>query len=222
MKKIFLFAFLALFSIAIRAQIGNPWEQNIYMAYSNDEFLWAKDSTILFPSAYTPSAVTDTSKNIFLYYMQQHDAVSLESLMVSISYDGRNFPNSYPVSVIGSTVNKKINPCAALTSDSKIRLYYIDHDSGKNNVLHSAISTDGINFTNDTIIQIVNNQDKSYNDSASISNPDVFNRRGTWYILFESENKLMRAISTDGIAFIVDSVFLFNDIVSTATFSPCG
>jgi len=223
MKKIKIFVLLVFFSVTINAQVGNNWEQKIYLATSQDEFDWTKDTTVIFNSAYTPSAIIDSSGTFYLYYMTQSNAASPESLMVSISPDGKIFTNSYPVNVIGSTVKNKINPCEVITTDYKIKIFYVDNDSGKRQVMHSAISSDGINFTNDTIIQIaINSLSKNFPDTFSIYNPDIYDRRGVWGMFFESGNNLMHATSTDCVNFSVDSTFLFSDIASTTTPSGCG
>ena len=223
MKKIISITLLVFLSVAIYAQVGNNWEQKIYRATSPDAVDWTQDTIVIFNSAYTPSLTFDSAGTFYLYYMQQSSASSPESLMVSISPDGKTFTNSYPVNVIGSTVKKKINPCEAITTDYKIKLFYIDNDSGKRQVLHSAISSDGINFTNDTIIQITINSSKNIPDTFSIYNPDVYDRRGTWNIYFETENNMMmHATSGDCVNFDVDTNFFYSDIASTSTPSGCG
>jgi hypothetical protein len=222
MKKVTLFAFLALFVISLHAQVGNPWDQKIYMAFSEDEVTFAKDTTFILSSAYTPSAVVDTSGLIHLYYMHKDNATSPESLLVSVSVNAKNFTNTYPVSVVGSTVTRKINPCAVSTLDYKIRLYYIDGDSAIHKDIHSAISVDGINFTEESSVNLIKPKLRGFTDSIGVSNPDVFYFKGVWTLYYKEDNNLMRAISFNGTDFTVDTNFLFNNIASTSTMGGCG
>jgi len=222
MKKVILFAFLALFAISIHAQVGNPWEQKIHMAFSEDEINWTKDTTTLLSFAYTPSAIYDTSGIVHLYYMHKYNATSPESLLVSTSPNGKTFTNTYPVSVTGSTVTRKINPCAVYTADFKIRLYYVDGDTAIPQDLHSAISNDGINFTEESSENLIKQHLRDYTDTTGISNPDVFEFRATWNLYYETGNYLMHATSIDGIDFTADTNFLFSNIASTSTLGGCS
>jgi hypothetical protein len=215
MKKIISVLFFILQGMFIFAQGGGPWQHKVYRAVSSDGVNFIRDTTLLFSPASVPGAVADTNQTIFLYYVHMDNQLSPETLMVASSPDGQYFLNSLPVSVSGSSITRKVDPNPVLLPDGRIRLYYINFDTQPPQSVYSAVSSDGINFTEEAGVR--------FNDASGITDPDVFNVGGTWNMYISKGTQIIRATSTDGLNFTKDNSFNWNNgaVSSTMIFS-CG
>lgn len=179
-----------------------PLSQNsIYRATSADGLNFLKEPTVLFSSASMPGAVTDKNGRMYLYYVSASQPAT-GVLNVAVSIDGQNFTTPQKISIKGSTVIKKADPHPVLLPDGSIRLYYIDSDPLFPTDVHSAISVDGFNFTEEKGIRFA---------KSNIATPDVFkvNER-LWVMLVSNGSTLVRATSADGLNFTEDITFNWN------------
>ena len=138
------------------AQVG-PSQHSVYRATSTDGLNFVKDPTLLFFPASVPGAIKDTNGTIFLYYVYAGQT-GTEILKVATSTDGANFTTPQAINLTGSTVIKKVDPNPVLLPDGRIRLYYIDLDPTPPKNVHSAISSDGYNFTEEQGIRFTKNK----------------------------------------------------------------
>jgi hypothetical protein len=215
MKKSLIFLSLLIPSFLVSAQGGGPWQHRVFRAVSTDGMTWTKDTTLLFFPASVPSVVMDTNQNVFLYYVHMDNPFSPESLFVAVSPDGQYFYAPQSAVFTGSTVTRKVDPDAVILPDGRIRLYYIDFDMQPPQDVHSAISNDGINFTEEPGIR--------FSDPTGITDPDVFSAAGKWNMYVSKGTQLLRATSIDGLTFAMDSSFAWNKgAVSCTHMFSCG
>lgn len=194
------------------AQSG-PWEHSVYRATSTDGLNFIKDTTLLFFPASVPGAVKDTNETIFIYYVYMESPSVNETLMVATSTDGANFTAPQAINVTGSSVIKKVDPNPVLLPDGRIRLYYLDLGTQPSKYIHSAVSMDGFNFTEESGIRFTKD---------GITDPDVFMVNDSLWVMFVSMGTtLVRAISADGLTFTEDTTFNWNNggVCSTFLFS---
>ncbi len=189
-------------------QVG-PSQHSVYRATSSDGLNFVKDTTLLFFPASVPGAIKDTNETIFIYYVYATQSAT-EVLNVATSTDGATFTTPQQINLTGSSVTKKVDPNPVLLPDGRIRLYYIDLDPTPPKDVHSAISSDGYNFTEEAEIRFTKD---------NITDPDVFMVNDSLWVMFVSQgSKLVRATSTDGLTFTEDATFIWNNGAVCSTF----
>lgn len=192
---------------------NSPYYHQVFSATSSDGLNWDKQNVLLLDHYSVPGAVTDTNGTIFLYAVYFASTSATEALMVASSTDGITFSGTQGVNITGSTVTKRVDPTATLLPDGSIRVFYLDFDTQPTQYIHSATSTDGINFTEDAGIRFT---------KESITDPDVFLMGDSIWVMYVScwanGLELIRATSTDGLTFTEDTSFSFNDGGICATF----
>lgn len=208
LKKIIAFGICSLIIQNCVAQNG-PSTHSVYRATSADGLIFMKDTTLLFFPASVPGAVKDTNGTLFIYYVYATQT-STEVLKYATSTDGANFTTPQPINLTGSTVIKQVDPNPVLLPDGRIRLYYIDLDPTPPKDVHSAISSDGINFTEEAGIRFTKNY---------ITDPDVFMLNDSLWVMFVSKGTTMvRTISSDGLTFTEDTTYHWNNGAVCSTF----
>lgn len=188
---------------------GGPSEHSVYRATSTDGLNFVKDTALLFFPASVPGAVKDINGTIFIYYVYATQSTT-EILKFATSTDGANFTSPQPINLTGSSVIKRVDPNPVLLPDGRIRLYYLDLDNIPPQNIHSAISSDGINFTEEPGIRFIKN---------NITDPDVFMLNDSLWVMFVSKGTtLVRATSADGLTFTEDPTFNWNNGGVCSTF----
>lgn len=206
----FLFIYVSAFT-----QIGGPWQHKVYRAVSGDGLNWTRDSSFVFFPASVPAAVVDTNQTVYLYYVKMNSASDTEKLMVATSPDGEYFYTPQLTNISGSSVLRRVDPDPVLLPDGRIRLYYIDLDMMPPQNVHSAISSDGINFTEEAGIR--------FKDTNGITDPDVCYTGSRWNMYLSKGSQLIRATSADGLTFSLDTSFHWNSgAVSSSIMVSCG
>lgn len=214
MKNVINLLFLLVLNSFSFSQNGGPWDHKVFRALSYDGTNFIRDADFLFSPGSVPAAIIDTNQNVFLYYVKMDSAGDAEKLMVSMSDDGEYFFNTQQANISGSSVIRKVDPCAVLLDDGRIRLYYIDFDVVPPQDVHSAISDDGINFIEEAGIR--------YSDPSGITDPDVF-YAGSWNMYVSKGTQLQRTTSYDGLTFDPDTNFIWNGgAVSSTIQISCG
>lgn len=208
LKKIIVSGIFSLIIQNCLAQ-GGPSTHSVYRATSNDGLNFVKDTTLLFFPASVPGAIKDTNETIFIYYVYA-DQFTTEVLKYATSTDGANFTAPQPINLTGSSVVKRVDPNPVLLPDGRIRLYYIDLDPQPPKDVHSAISSDGINFTEEAGLRFTKN---------NITDPDVFMLNDSLWVMFVSKGTtIVRATSPDGLTFTEDPTFIWNNGAVCSTF----
>ncbi len=146
-----------------------------------------------------PGAVYKDGK-IYLYFVDFSGQSKPTGLMVAISSDNGKTFTQQPLQVTGAHTGGLADPAPVLLADGRIRLYYMGPNgptgwmpSLDTQVVYSAISADGINFTEEA------GQRFTY---ANITDPDVFYTGSEWVMLTSAGGQgLVRATSRDGLTF---------------------
>jgi hypothetical protein len=207
LKKIIVFVICSFILQNCLAQ--GPSTHSVYRATSTDGINFVKDPNLLFFPASVPGAIKDTNDKIFIYYVYATQT-STEVLNVATSTDGEHFTTPQLLNLTGSTVTKRVDPNPVLLPDGRIRLYYINLDPTPPKDVHSAISTDGLNFTEEAGIRFT---------KSNITDPDVFLVNDSlWVMLVSKGSNLVRATSTDGLTFTEDATFTWNNGAVCSTF----
>ena len=208
-----LFMAIALLVVKQGYSQSSPYYHQVYSATSADGFNWTKQNVLLFDHASVPGSVIDTNGTIFLYFDYFASTTANEQLKVATSTDGITFSSAQDVQITGSTVTRRVDPTAMRLTDGSIRLFYLDFDASPNTKdIHSARSTDGINFTEDAGIRF---------SKTPITDPDVFSIGDTAWAMYVSYwgngGELVRAKSKDGLTFTEDTNFSFTQGAVCAT-----
>jgi hypothetical protein len=194
MIKNLLTAFL-LFPFLVNAQ----WDHSTYRATSTDGFNWTRDTTQLLYPASVPKAVVDTNGKIWIYYIYTANQNSMETIMVASSTDGKNFSTAQQITMSNNVTANRFDPKPVLLKDGRIRIYYVDATILPPKDVYSAVSSDGINFTEENGKRFEKNE---------ITDPDVFIADSGWVLYVPSINGMIRAISYDeGLTFTQDTTF---------------
>lgn len=141
---------------------------------------------------------------ILIYYV---DALTLkkpgsEQLGLKRSTDGGETWSEVETIIISNSsyTGPAVDPSAVLLSDGRIRLYYFGPinaigdpaaDAGDHS-FYSAISTDGINFTQETGVRLA---------LEKITDPEVTLWNNTWYMIYSAGQNSGLATSPDGLEF---------------------
>lgn len=195
MKTILLFLSAILFSFNSFSQ----WDHRTYRAISTDGLNWTRDTALLFYPASVPKAVVDTNNIVFIYYIYMANQSSKEKIMVATSTDGKNFSSPQEITITNNVTLNRFDPKPVLLKDGRIRIYYVDATLLPPHDVYSAVSTDGINFTEES--------GKRFTYSE-LTDPDVFIVDSTWVLFAPSPKGMVRAISKDeGVTFNEDTTF---------------
>ena len=174
------------------------WDHSVFRATSPDGFNWTVDPVEIFYHASVPKAVKDSHGTIFLYFIYLPDSTSIETIRVATSIDGQHFTPSQPITIINNVTLNRFDPKPVLLPDGSIRLYYVDAGLIPPHDIYSAVSTDGINFTEEPGIRLV---------APEITDPDVFKYESTWVLFAPTPSGMLRAVSNDGLTFTEDTTF---------------
>lgn len=187
--------FISTFSFA-------QWDHSACRATSMDGISWTRDTTLLIYPASVPKAVIDTNGVIHMYYIYMKDQNSMETIRTASSTDGKNFSTPQQITVTNNVTLNRFDPKPVLLSDGSIRIYYVDATLLPPHDVYSAVSTDGINFTEQT--------GKCF-EYSELTDPDVFKADSNWYLYAPSPSGMICGISTDeGVSFTQDTSFNWN------------
>ncbi|MDZ7798414.1 MAG: hypothetical protein U5L76_02220 [Patescibacteria group bacterium] len=133
-----------------------PYHDKISLATSSNLIDWQDQGEILVEHASVPDAIYKEDK-IYLYFVDVAQDGLPEQTGVLISQDeGQNWTARQTVNYTGLGNKVPVDPSPVVLDDGRIRLYYLDMFSargpeaigtGYKNKIYSAISDDGINFT---------------------------------------------------------------------------
>lgn len=181
-----------------------PYRDKITYALSNDLINWNPSRVILAEHASVPGAVMKDG-TIFVYFVDVSTNGIKEQLgMVKSTDEGATWSEPTTLTIEGLGNKATADPAAVVTDDGQIRLYYFDINEPRlsnlvvedefTNKIYSAISDDGINFTQESGVRL---------EYPGAFDPDVLYADGTWYMYTGDlkGNKVNVATSTDGLTF---------------------
>lgn len=192
-----------------------PYLDNVSYATGTSLTSWVDSKKIIAKHASVPDVI---NKNgiLHLYFVDVTQDGKPEQIGHMQSNDGGETWGNREIATITGLGDKiAVDPCPYLLPDGRIRLYYFDISTTRtgqksNNVIYSAISDDGINFTEEDGVRF------SY---ADIYDPDVINVNGTWRMYVGTgSQKVLSATSTDGLTFTYEGVALEGGSIPNVVF----
>ncbi len=181
-----------------------PYRDNVTYATGTDLLNWEPSGEILATHASVPGAVIKDG-TIFVYFVDvSEDGLKEQLGMVKSTDQGKTWSDQNTLTIDGLGEKATADPDPVLLANGRIRLYYFDineprldkPDNGvpTTNKIYSAISEDGINFTQENGVRF---------ERVGIFDPDVNLFNNTWY-LYGGDiegNQVVYATSTDGLTF---------------------
>ncbi len=178
-------------------QEGGPYFDQIYSASSPDGLTWTHDGKLLLDHASAPTAVVTREGKILLYYV---DATKEpETTNCAISEDGGKTFTPLNLTIQNLTVAKTLDPSVVRLKDGRYRLYYFNGIGTQ--TIFSAISDDGIHFTQETAVL----------PPLQLIDGDVFKGWKEWLMVvasFDQQQGSFIAASRDGTNFQVVKPFV--------------
>lgn len=168
---------------------GGPYYHQIYSATSSDGISWVVDNTLLFDHASVPGAVYFNNK-VYVYYVNAADPYH-EKLSVGISEDRGATFTVHDVQISGSNSPYPVDP-NPIIQGNQIRLTYLGNFmQDEINKIVTAISSDGINFTEDGVIF-----------TGDVYDPDLFHDEvgGQWVLFLNPGSGLTKATASSSTA----------------------
>lgn len=181
-----------------------PYKDSVTYATSTDLLNWTPSNDILASHASVPGAVMKDG-TIFVYFVDvSTDGIKEQLGMVKSTDEGATWSEPTILTIEGLGDKATADPAAVITDDGQIRLFYFDINEPRlgnlvvedefTNKIYSAISDDGINFTQESGVRL---------EYQGAFDPDVLWVDGMWYMYTGDlqGNKVNVATSTDGLTF---------------------
>jgi len=182
-----------------------PYHDRVSFATGATLTDWTDSEKILAEHASVPDVlVKDATLYVYFVDVSQNGKPEQIGLLRSVDY-GQTWEEKVFATIQGLGDKVAVDPAPMLLEDGRIRLYYFDIGSTKtqgteNNTIYSAISSDGINFTQETGFRF---------RKADIFDPDVVKIGDTWRMYVGTGNQqVLTAISQDGLTFTYEGVAL--------------
>lgn len=175
-----------------------PYHDKVSFVTSSSLTSWSGKGTLLAKHASVPDVIIKDGK-IFVYFVDVSQDGKPEQIgLLTSSNNGKTWSEKQYIAISGIGDKAAVDPAPTLLSDGRVRLYYYDISTAKTegtskNTIYSAISDDGINFTQ---------EDGARFTYANIFDPDVVKEGGTWRLYVGTDsNKVLSATSSDGLDF---------------------
>ncbi len=166
--------------LAARAQqpppTSGPYFHRVMSATSADGLTWTKDGRVLLEHASVPCAIVTPAGRMRIYYVDASQTP--ETANVAESADGGQTFVPLGLTIANRTASKAVDPGIVLLSDGRYRLYFYGSAPGDpggtdTHTIYSAISTDGVAFTEEAAVFAY----------PGLVDPDVFRARNRcWYM----------------------------------------
>ena len=187
-----------------------PYKDSVSYATSTDLLKWTDSGKILATHASVPDAVVKDG-TIFAYFVDvSTDGIAEQTGMVKSIDGGRSWTERQIIKIDGIGDKAVADPDPYLLPDGRIRLYYYDILENRTkkitesvvNKIYSAISTDGVNFTQEDGIRF---------EYEMIFDPDVIKVGDVWRMYIGTDkNRIISSTSTDGKTFTYEGIALEN------------
>ncbi len=181
-----------------------PYRDMVTYATGSDLLTWKASGEVLAEHASVPGAIIK-NKTIFVYFVDvSQEGVKEQLGMVKSEDFGQTWSEQTTLTISGLGDKATADPAPIVLPDGRIRIFYFDINEPRinkpangiepANKIYSAISDDGINFTQEDGVRF---------ERQGAFDPDVEYVEGTWYMYvgdFEG-NQVIAATSTDGLNF---------------------
>lgn len=188
-------------------QAQGPYHDSVSYATSSDLLNWTDSGTTIAEHASVPDVINKDG-TLYMYFVDTTTDGLPEQLALMKSTDnGKTWSDRQRVSIKGKGIAGEIpvDPSPFLMNDGSIRLYYFDISGSRNpnstspNRIYSAVSSDGINFTQEDGVRF---------EEENIYDPSVIQVGDTWrlYVGKPDNQQVVSATSTDGLNFTREGV----------------
>jgi hypothetical protein len=187
---------------------NGPFNHKVYIAKSPDGLSF-KDNELLFNKASNPDIVKLPEGRLFAY-MVDVAGRSKSGVIVALSDDNGVSWDKGSIQLKNKSENKSYiaDPNILYTKSGNFRLYYIIFKEGNNEVL-SAISSDGINFTEEDGVRF---------KYPYITDPDIIFVNDKYFMYLSQGQKLISTSSEDGLNFKLEKTIRQNGSVSKTVY----
>ena len=181
-----------------------PYNDKVTYATSINLTNWTASGKILAEHASVPGAVVKDG-TIFAYFVDvSQDGLKEQLGLVKSTDQGLTWSAPTRLTISGLGDKATADPAPVLLADGRIRLFYFDINESRINkpaigtepvnTIYSAISNDGINFTQEAGVRF---------QRQGVFDPDVELVNNTWYMYTGDveSNQVIVATSTDGLTF---------------------
>ncbi len=190
-----------------------PYHDSISYATSNDLLNWIDSEIILAEHASVPGAFYKKGI-IHVYFVDvSTDGIAEQISLIRSKDNGQTWLDKQQVTFEDIDDKIPVDPAPILLDDERVRLYYFDINQERDpmkdsseNTIYSAISTDGVHFTQEEGIRF---------SHESIYDPMVLYAEGMYrmYIGDIHDNKVISATSSDGLTFVKENVAFTNGAI---------
>lgn len=182
-----------------------PYKDSIGYAMGANPTTWFDSKIILAEHASVPDAILKNGV-IHVYFVDVSEDGKPEQIgHIQSSDNGKTWSKKTILTISGLGDKVAVDPNPYLLPDGKIRLYYFDisktrTEGTENNSIYSAISADGINFTEEEGVRF---------KYKGIYDPSVIKVGDAWRLYVGTdENNVLSATSADGLNFVYEGVAL--------------
>lgn len=182
-----------------------PYQDKVSFAIGTSLLNWTDSQKILAEHASVPDVIYKEG-TLYVYFVDVSENGKSEQIGLLRSKDkGQTWEEKQFVTISGLGKKVAVDPAPTLLADGRIRLYYFDiaptqTEGTQNNTIYSAISSDGINFVEESGIRFKRND---------IYDPDVIKMGDVWRMYVGTGNQqVLSAVSTDGLNFTYEGIAL--------------
>ncbi|EKD56774.1 MAG: hypothetical protein ACD_58C00094G0003 [uncultured bacterium] len=191
-----------------------PYKDKVSYAIGSSLTSWTDSSKILAEHASVPDVLYKDGI-IYIYFVDvSKDGVPEQTGLMTSSDQGQTWSNKQNIIINGIGDKVVADPAPYLMEDGRIRLYYFDIsktmiEGTEKNTIYSAISSDGINFTQEEGARFA---------YPNIFDPDVIKVGDTWRLYVGSEEKVLSATSIDGLTFTYEGIAYSNGSIPNVVY----
>lgn len=177
---------------------NGPYYHDVNTATSTDGLRYSNGATQILNHASVPDAIKLPSGQLVIYAVDGA-ARSSSGILMAVSDDNGKTWKAGSMRFDASRKGGVADPQITMTDDGKLRLYYVVFPGGPDtppgqpntgvNKVHSALSSDGINFTEEEGVRF---------EYSQITDADVIKIGQTWFLYAAQGPKQIYATSVDG------------------------
>jgi hypothetical protein len=182
-----------------------PYLDRVSFVISDSLTQWPSEGELLAEHASVPDVILKDD-TLYVYFVDVSEDGRPEQIgLLRSSDNGNSWSEKQIITIDGVDDKVAVDPAPYLLPDGRIRLYYFDIGTTRtegldNNTIYSAVSSDGINFTQ---------EEGSRFTYPAIFDPDVIKVGDTWRMYVGTDNqKVLSATSTDGLSFTYEGIAL--------------
>lgn len=179
-----------------------PYKDKISYALGTSLTSWTDSGITLAEHASVPDVIYKDGK-LFVYFTDvSKDGVPEQIGLITSTDEGQTWSAKQNLTIVNMGDKTPVDLAPMVLDDGRIRLYYFDisktmTEGVEKNTIYSAISTDGVNFTQ---------EEGSRFTHANIFDPDVVKVGDAWRLYIGSEQTTLTATSTDGLNFTYEGI----------------